>query len=128
MTAPTYTSTSTMPRNSASSISQMTALLKKHSTSSSAQCTGLRARITPSAAHTSTAAKMKNRIVGNITGTARRQPVGRDHGFIALADSEQLVLVHDVVAAIFHVIFMQARLDDGIDRAGLLAETRSRCT
>ena len=54
MTAPTYTSTSTMPRNSASSSSQITALLKKHSTSSSAQCTGFRARITPSAAQIST--------------------------------------------------------------------------
>ncbi len=41
MTAPTYTSTSTIPRNSASSSSQMTALLKKHSTSSNAEYTGI---------------------------------------------------------------------------------------
>ena len=50
MTAPTYTSTNTMPRNSASSSSQITALSKKHRTSSSAEYTGFRARMTPSAA------------------------------------------------------------------------------
>src|SRR5450432_3108986 len=70
ITAPTYTSTSTIPKNSASSSTQMTALLKKHSTSSSAEYTGLRDKITPSAAQTSTLAKMKNRIVGNISDTA----------------------------------------------------------
>src|ERR1700744_1423884 len=69
MTAPTYTSTSTIPRNSASSSSQMTALLKKHSTSSNAEYTGFRARMTPSAAAISTAANMKKRMVGNISGT-----------------------------------------------------------
>src|SRR5476649_95630 len=76
ITAPTYTSTSTIPKNSASSSTQMTALLKKHSTSSSAEYTGLRDKITPSAAQTSTLAKMKNRIVGNISDTAhpRRDP------------------------------------------------------
>ena len=57
ITAPTYTSTSTMPRNSASSSSQITAELKKHSTSSSAEYTGFRASITPRAAPTSETAK-----------------------------------------------------------------------
>ncbi len=50
MTAPTYTSTSTTARNSASSSSQMAAELMKHMTSASAEYTGLRALITPSAA------------------------------------------------------------------------------
>jgi hypothetical protein len=57
MTAPTYTTTSVMARNSASSSSQITALLRNANTRNSAQCTGLRAVITPSAETSSTAAK-----------------------------------------------------------------------
>ena len=57
MTAPTYTSTSVMARNSASSSSQSAALLTKHSTRNSTACTGLRQVMTRSAAITSTAAK-----------------------------------------------------------------------
>ena len=49
MTAPTYTSTSTIARNSASISSQSTALVTKHSTRLSAEYTGLRDTITPSA-------------------------------------------------------------------------------
>src|SRR5688572_8043581 len=49
--------------------------------------------------------------------------VRRDHRFVALADREQLVLGHDVLAAVLHVVLMDARLDDGIYRAGLFAET-----
>jgi hypothetical protein len=56
MTAPTYTSTSTTARNSASMRSQMAALVMKHRTSDSAECTGLRATMTPRAAATRTAA------------------------------------------------------------------------
>ena len=56
MTAPTYTSTSTMARNSASISSHSTALVKKHSTRLSAACTGLREMITPSAEATRMAA------------------------------------------------------------------------
>src|SRR5690242_7500789 len=48
--------------------------------------------------------------------------VGRDHGFVALADGEQLVLGHDVLAAILHVVLVQAGLDDRVDRTRLLAE------
>ena len=48
--------------------------------------------------------------------------VGADHGFIALAHGQQLVLGHDVLAAMFHVILVDARLHDGIHRAGFLAE------
>src|SRR5688500_9354449 len=49
--------------------------------------------------------------------------VGGDHGFVALADREQLVLGHDVLAAILHVVLVDTRLDDRIDWARLFAET-----
>jgi hypothetical protein len=58
MTAPTYTSTSTMARNSASISSQIAAEVTKHSTRLSADYTGLRDTITATAASTSTVAKM----------------------------------------------------------------------
>src|SRR5688500_9292519 len=45
-----------------------------------------------------------------------------DHGFVALADREQLVFRHDVLAAILHVVLVDARLDDRIDGACLFAE------
>src|SRR5580658_3501334 len=51
------------------------------------------------------------------------RPIGGDHALITLADREQLVLAHDVLAAILHVVLVQSRLDDGIDRAGFLTET-----
>jgi len=54
-------------------VPQCTALLKKHSTNSKAEYTGLRDRITPNAAPMSTAAKIKKRIVGNISDTAHRR-------------------------------------------------------
>ncbi len=57
ITAPTYTSTSVMARNSACSCSQIAAEVKNASTRSSAACTGLRAVMTPSAESTSTVAK-----------------------------------------------------------------------
>ena len=50
MTAPTYTSTSTIPRNSASSSSQMTALLKNAQHQEQRRVHGLRARMMPKAA------------------------------------------------------------------------------
>jgi len=56
MTAPTYTSTSTTARNSASSSSQIAAAVTKHSTSARAEYTGLREVITPRAASTRMAA------------------------------------------------------------------------
>ena len=52
MTAPTYTSTSTTARNSASMSSQMAAEVTKHMTSPRAEYTGLRALITPTAERT----------------------------------------------------------------------------
>ena len=57
MTAPTYTSTSEIARNSACSIIQTQEALKKASTRYSAECTGLRAVMTRKPAKSSTAEK-----------------------------------------------------------------------
>ncbi len=51
MTAPTYTSTSAIARNSASVSSHSAALCTNASTRNNAECTGLRVVMTPSAAH-----------------------------------------------------------------------------
>src|SRR5487761_246210 len=51
-----------------------------------------------------------------------RPLVGGDHGLVALPDGEQLVLAHDVLAPMLHVVLVDAGEHDGIDRAGLLAE------
>src|SRR6185437_11321137 len=48
--------------------------------------------------------------------------VGADHRLVALTDGEQLVFRHDVLAAMLHVVLVDAREYDRIDRAGLLAE------
>ena len=55
ITAPTYTSTSEMERNSARNSIQMPEAWKKASTRYSAACTGLRAVMTRNAANSSTA-------------------------------------------------------------------------
>jgi hypothetical protein len=96
----------------------MTALLKKHSTKSSAEYTGFRDRITPRAAPTSTLAKIKKRIVGNIGG-----PIRRNDGFVTLADAEQLILAHDVLAALLHVVLVYPRLDNGVHGTRLFAKS-----
>ena len=70
----TFKTAPALPANYSNTRALGTALLKKHSTRSSAQYTGLRASTTPTAEHTSTAAKTKNRMVANINDTARRQP------------------------------------------------------
>src|SRR5258707_5105183 len=49
--------------------------------------------------------------------------VGRDHGLVALAYGEQLVLAHDVFPAMLHVVLVDASEHDGIHRACFLAET-----
>src|SRR6188472_2649806 len=49
--------------------------------------------------------------------------IGSDHGLVALTYGKQLVLGHDVLALIFHVVLMDSRLDDRIHWAGLFAET-----
>src|SRR5690349_5416836 len=129
MTAPTYTRISTTARNSASISSQMAALVKKHSTSSSAECTGLRTVIMASAATARIDAKIQKRTSTNkpfspacllVRGVGGL--VGRDQRVVALAHGEQLVLGHDVFAAMLHVVLVDARFDDGVHRAGLLAE------
>src|SRR5210317_142266 len=48
--------------------------------------------------------------------------VGRDHRIVLLADCQQLVFGHDVLARRFHVVLMDTRLDDGINRTGFLTE------
>src|SRR5579863_4436956 len=48
--------------------------------------------------------------------------VGGDHRLVALPDREQLVLAHDVLAALLHVVLVDAREHYGIHRAGFLAE------
>src|SRR5579863_4427617 len=49
--------------------------------------------------------------------------VGGDHRLVAFADREQLVLAHDVLAALFHVVLVDAGEHDGIHGARLFAET-----
>src|SRR5215207_3283272 len=113
-----------MARNSASISSHNTAALKKLSTRNRTECTGLRARMTPRAAPTSTAAKDQNRMSTSMALPESRVGglVGRDHCFVAVADREQPVLGHDVLAAILHVVFVDPGFDDGIHRACLFAE------
>jgi hypothetical protein len=48
--------------------------------------------------------------------------VGRDHRLVTVTDGEQLVLAHDVLAAIFHVVLVDTGLDDRIHRARFLAK------
>src|SRR6185437_10582838 len=48
--------------------------------------------------------------------------VGGDHRLIALADREQLVFAHDVLAPMLHVVLVDAGEHDGVHRAGFLAE------
>jgi hypothetical protein len=46
-----------------------------------------------------------------------------NHGFVFIAYRKQLVLGHDVLATLFHVVFMDPRFDNRIDRTGFLAKT-----
>src|SRR5690606_5553266 len=52
-----------------------------------------------------------------------RRLVRGDHRLVLVADGEQLVLRHDVLAAPLHMELVDARLDDRVDRTGLLAES-----
>src|SRR5215469_784979 len=118
-----------MARNSASVSSQITAELQKQSTRKSAEYTGLRAVMSPSAEATSRVAKIRNRIWTSMfeprapSAVRRIRPfVGGDHGLVALPDREQLVLAHDVLAPMLHVVLVDAGEHDGIHRTGLFAE------
>src|SRR5690606_41732295 len=51
-----------------------------------------------------------------------RRLVRGDHRLVLVADGEQLVLRHDVLAAPLHMKLVYPRLDDRVDRARLLAE------
>jgi len=51
-----------------------------------------------------------------------RSFVSRNHGFIALAHREQFVLAHDVLAAVLHVVFVDAGEHDRIDWTGFFAK------
>src|SRR3569833_1744481 len=107
ITAPTYTSTSTTARNSASISSQIAALETKHTTSDSAECTGLREMMTPSAAITRNAANNQKRPVisiGALSLAVRRvsNQDGAEQRNETHAHGQELVLAHDVLAAILH--------------------------
>ncbi len=49
--------------------------------------------------------------------------VDRDHGFVLVANTQQLLLCHDVVTPLLHVVFENPRLDNRIHGAWLFAET-----
>src|SRR5436189_4659152 len=99
ITAPTYTSTSTMPRNSACSSSHRQAEEKKVRISESTACTGFFSVITALAASTVTSAKAQKAASWKVM-RALPSTVGRvggaatgDFGFEAIAQREQLRLV-----------------------------------
>src|SRR5690606_1973980 len=48
--------------------------------------------------------------------------VSRDLRFVLVTDRQQLFLGHDLLAALLEMEVRNARLDDGIHRAGFLAE------
>src|SRR6478736_1660788 len=126
ITAPTYTSTSTMPRNSACSSSHRKAVEKKVRISESTACTGFFMVITMPAESTVIAAKAQKAasskvIVPSAVGRVGGAAAG-DLRLEAVAQRQQLRLGDDVFAALFEVVFMDVRLDDRVDRAAFLAE------
>src|SRR5690349_1927309 len=125
ITAPTYTSTSAIARNSARSSIHSAAAVKKASTRNSAECTGLRAVITQIAAMTRISAKNQKTAASNMAGLAVRRVRGAVLGdllLVAVAHREQHFLGVVQVAALLAVVLEDARLDDRIDRAGLFAQ------
>src|SRR6266567_3769948 len=105
-----------MARNSARSSIHSPAAVKKASTRNSAECTGLRAVITPSAAITRITAKNQKTPASNMD----RSAVGGVR--VAVAHREQHFLGVVEVAALLAVVLEDARLDDRVHRAGLLAQ------
>src|ERR1041384_7477378 len=102
-----------MARNSARSSNQIAAAVKKASTSASAPCTGLRAVMTASPV---------SNIVVVLTEPGVGRPVPGYLLLVAVADREQHRLGVVEVPPLLAVVLENARLDDGVDRAGLLAE------
>src|SRR6185503_9034312 len=115
-----------MARNSARSSSQMPAAVKNASTRNSTPCTGLRAVITSTPDTSSTAPNSRKSQVSNIycclpiAGVLG--PVAGNALLVAVAHREQHGLGVVQVAALLAVVLDDARLDDRVDRAGLLAE------
>src|SRR6266508_4376992 len=115
-----------MARNSARSSIHSPAAVKKASTRNSAECTGLRAVITPSAAITRITAKNQKTPASNMDRSAVggvRGAVLGDLLLVAVAHCEQHFLGVVQVAAFLPVILEDARLDDRIHGAGLLAQS-----
>src|SRR6266516_5905133 len=114
-----------MARNSARSSIHSPAAVKKASTRNSAECTGLRAVITPSAAITRITAKNQKTPASNMDRSAVggvRGAVAGDLLLVAVAHREQHFLGVVEVSALLAVVLEDARLDDRIHRAGLLAQ------
>src|ERR1044071_9344185 len=102
ITAPTYTSTSTMPRNSACSSSHRQAVEKKVRISESTACTGFFSVITMPADSTVTAAKAQkaasSKVMAPLPSTVRRVggAAAGDLRFEAVAERKQLRLADHV--------------------------------
>src|SRR6267142_1923447 len=125
MTAPTYTSTSAMARNSARSSIHSAAAVKKASTRNKAECTGLRAMITHTAAPTRMDAKNQKTAASNMGDLAVGRVGGailRDLLLIAVAHGEEHFLGVVEVSALLAVVLEDVRLDDRVHRAGFLAQ------
>src|SRR6185503_17673770 len=115
-----------MARNSARSSSQMPAAVKNASTRNSTPCTGLRAVITSTPDTSSTAPNSRKSQVSNIycclpiAGVLG--PVAGDALLVAVTHREQHGLGVVQIPPLLAVVLDDARLDDRVDRAGLLAE------
>src|SRR5438309_1949533 len=94
-------------------------------TRNSAECTGLRAVITQIAASTRITAKNQKTAASNMARSAVggvRGAVAGDLLLVAVAYGEQHFLGVVEVAALLAVVLEDARLDDRVHRAGLLAQ------
>src|ERR1700719_1224712 len=123
--------TKIIARNSAPSSTNRPAALKKARIRNSTECTGLRAVTTIAPAATNTIAKSQNASAWMIIRSpCRALAVGRVQGEVlgdlrlpAVAIREQfLLVVEELLARLGRKLEIRA-LDDGIDRARLLAES-----
>src|SRR5260370_4013845 len=115
-----------MARNSARSSIHSPAAVKKASHRNSAECTGLRAVITPSAATTRITAKNQKTPASNMDRSAVggvRGAVAGDLLLVAGAHREEHLLGVVEVAALLALVLEDARLDDRVPAAGLLAQS-----
>src|SRR5687768_16089411 len=106
----------------------MPAAVKNASTRNSTPCTGLRAVITSAPDTSNTAAKAKKSQVSNIVigyplaVAGVFGPVAGDALLVAIAHREQHGLGVVEIPPLLAVVLEDARLDDRVHRAGLLAE------